>query len=352
MTFRVVHVGTGNVGKEALRAILRRPEFELVGHYVSTPAKVGRDSGELIGEPTAGVRATGDWAELVDLEADCLTYFGEAMGRENESILDLVPFLERGTNAVTFSGFQLAYPPVVPEKLRGPITAACEKGNSTCFFTGIDPGWATTDMAIAALAVANRVDCVRLMELGWWGDYSSEESMKDYWGFGQDPDYRPLLVTGGAMEQIWAPTMYQIAEVLGLEVEGFETTYDTEVADTDTQVGFGVIPAGKNVVVHFEFRALSGGKPFAIVEHNDVVARNAGSQWAQPFGPRDMSYRVEVEGDPSFTVELNFNYADGLKISAMPPINAVPAVCAAPAGLLGPLDIPRYWPQMKQIPRG
>ena len=32
MSYRIVHVGTGNVGKEALRAILRRPDLELVGH--------------------------------------------------------------------------------------------------------------------------------------------------------------------------------------------------------------------------------------------------------------------------------------------------------------------------------
>jgi hypothetical protein len=29
--------------------------------------------------------------------------------------------------------------------------------------------------------------------------------------------------------------------------------------------------------------------------------------------------------------------------AAMPALNAVPAVCAAEPGLLGPLDVPRYW---------
>jgi hypothetical protein len=55
-----------------------------------------------------------------------------------------------------------------------------------------------------------------------------------------------------------------------------------------------------------------------------------------------MSYRVEIEGDPSFTVEMNFGRG-GQTLSAMPAINCIPAVCAAPAGLLGPLDVPRYW---------
>jgi 2,4-diaminopentanoate dehydrogenase len=344
MTLRVVHAGTGNVGSEALRAILRNDQLELVGHYVSSPEKVGRDSGELVGVAPVGVRATGSWDEVVALDADCLSYFGEAMGRERAAILDLVPFLERGTNVVTFSGFVLAHPATVPGDLGAIIGDACNRGESTCFFTGIDPGWATSDLAIAALAAADRVDCVRVMELGWWGDYSSEESMTEYFGFGKQPGFQPLLVTGGFLEQMWAPTLHQLAEVLGREIEAFEVVFDTDVAPVDTKVGFGVIPAGRIVVVHFELRALSGGTPFAIVEHTDCVARDVGKQWPQPHGPDDLSYRIEVEGRPSFSVELNMGFADGLVVSAMPPINAIPAVCAAPPGLLGPLDVPRYWP--------
>jgi hypothetical protein len=344
MTIRVVHAGTGNVGREALRAILQRDDLELVGHYVSSPEKIGRDAGELVGEAKVGVRATGSWDELVELGADCLSYFGEAMGREREAILDLVPFLERGTNAVTFSGFVLAHPPTVPEDLRTIVTEACRRGDSSCYFTGIDPGWATSDLAIAALAAAGRVDCVRVMELGWWGDYSSEESMTEYFGFGKEPGFQPLLVTGGFLEQMWAPTLHQLAEVLGREIDGFDLTFDTDVAAVDTKVGFGVIPAGRNVVVHFELRALSAGRPFAIVEHTDCVARDVGGQWPQPHGPNDLSYRIEIEGRPSFSVELNMDFANGLLVSAMPPVNAIPAVCAAGPGLLGPLDVPRYWP--------
>jgi hypothetical protein len=344
MTRRVVHAGTGNVGSEALRAILRRPDLELVGHYVSSPDKVGRDSGELIGEAPAGVRATGRWDELVDLEADCLSYFGEAMGREREAILDLVPFLERGTNVVTFSGFALAYPPTAPADTGPIVVAACEKGGSTCHFTGIDPGWATTDLAVAALAAADRVDCIRVMELGWWGAYTSEESMTEYFGFGQDPSYEPLLVTGGFIEQMWAPTLHQLADVLGRQIDGFEVAFETDVTDVPTQVGYGVIEAGRNVVVHFELRALSEGRPFAIVEHTDCVARDVGAQWPQPFGPADLSYRIEIDGDPAFTLEMNMDFAHAVRASAMPPVNAIPAVCAARPGLLGPLDLPRYVP--------
>ena len=94
MSIKVVHCGTGNIGAVALRAILEQPGLELVGHYVSTPSKAGRDSGELVGAARAGVKATNDWSELVDLGADCLTYFGNSIGREAEAVSDLLPFLE------------------------------------------------------------------------------------------------------------------------------------------------------------------------------------------------------------------------------------------------------------------
>jgi hypothetical protein len=80
-----------------------------------------------------------------------------------------------------------------------------------------------------------------------------------------------------------------------------------------------------------------------VVEHNDLVGRGVGKQWKLPFGPKDVSYRIEIEGDPSFTVEMNFDFEPGLTVSAMPVVHSVPAVCESEPGLLGPIDVPRYW---------
>ena len=61
MAIRVVHIGTGNVGRLALAELIENPAFELTGLVVSTPAKVGKDAGELAGLHTStGVTATDD----------------------------------------------------------------------------------------------------------------------------------------------------------------------------------------------------------------------------------------------------------------------------------------------------
>ena len=56
---RVIQWGTGHAGRPALRAIIRRPDLELVGVHAHAADKVGRDAAELCGldEPT-GVVAT------------------------------------------------------------------------------------------------------------------------------------------------------------------------------------------------------------------------------------------------------------------------------------------------------
>ncbi|PRC45189.1 dihydrodipicolinate reductase, partial [Mycobacterium sp. ITM-2017-0098] len=58
---RVVQFSTGNVGKHSLRAIIGRPDLELVGVHAANPDKIGRDAAELCGmsEPT-GIVATDD----------------------------------------------------------------------------------------------------------------------------------------------------------------------------------------------------------------------------------------------------------------------------------------------------
>ena len=74
MTLRVVQWATGNIGTYALRSVIEHPQLDLAGVYVYTPAKAGRDAGELCGLDPVGVAATRDIEVIVDLGADCVLY--------------------------------------------------------------------------------------------------------------------------------------------------------------------------------------------------------------------------------------------------------------------------------------
>ena len=46
MTYRVIQWASGNVGTKSVQAVLDNPELELVGMYVHSPAKDGKDVGD------------------------------------------------------------------------------------------------------------------------------------------------------------------------------------------------------------------------------------------------------------------------------------------------------------------
>src|SRR5258705_6446008 len=109
--YRVAHVGTGYTGSIALRQVLRSPQLELVGHLVHSAEKAGRDSGELVGGPAAGVSATDSLDEFLALDADCVTYFAAVTGRDPDDIVDqLCGFLASGKNVVAPSYPALFHP--------------------------------------------------------------------------------------------------------------------------------------------------------------------------------------------------------------------------------------------------
>src|SRR5260370_35616161 len=99
---RVIQWGTGNAGRPALRAIIRRPDLELVGVHVHAPEKVGRDAADLCGLDTpTGVVATADLDALLAPDADCGSYMVQGETPIREPIEYLAPALAAGTDAVT-----------------------------------------------------------------------------------------------------------------------------------------------------------------------------------------------------------------------------------------------------------
>ena len=55
--YRVIQWGTGRVGMPTLRGILERQDFELVGLYVSSAAKEGRDAGDAAAQSSQAARS-------------------------------------------------------------------------------------------------------------------------------------------------------------------------------------------------------------------------------------------------------------------------------------------------------
>ncbi len=345
---RVVQWGTGNAGKPALRAIIRRPELELVGVHANAPEKVGRDAAELCGldEPT-GVLATNDIDALLASDVDCVSYMVQGEIRIRETIDELCRTLTSGKNVVNTSLVFLVYPDFMPDRFRKPLEAACVEGGSTLFTSGLDPGWSGDVIPLALACACERVDSVRVTEMMDYSTYEDPGFTGVFFGFGRPLDYKAPLVAPGAVSGGWGGMIHMVADALGWKVDELREEHERLPAPETFDTAMGAIEKGTCAGVRFEVQGIVDGRPAVVAAHVNRLRADIGPAWPALSNERS-GYRVEISGSPSYTCEIepigdhgDHNEA-GILGTAMRMVNAIPAVCAAPPGLVSPLDLPLF----------
>jgi 2,4-diaminopentanoate dehydrogenase len=336
-------VGTGYTGALALRQILRSPRLELAGHLVHSLDKVGRDSGELVGVAPAGVRASDDFADFVALQADCVTYFPPVSGRADEVLDQLSAILASGTNVVTPSYFGLFHPPSLPDDARERLQAACRRGESSLFATGIAPGFASEVLAVQAASMSDSPTKVLIEERIPCGAYRVPGFFAAL-GFGRTPEQDADLFPAGAMTGHVAPSLRLLADGLGWALDDVREHRDVAVADRHYSFDAGEIAPGTIASVRMRFDGIVAGRPRLTFSSIWSMPDEAVEDW-QPAIPAGSATRrltrVTVDGDPPVQVDFALNGGDlpGSAATVARVLNAIPAVCAAQPGILSSLDL-------------
>ena len=142
MAIKVAQFGTGYVGAFALKTIIERSDLELTGVWVSNPAKVGKDAGELASLATkTGILATNSIDDIIASAPRVICSAAGGDGREAEMTDLHCRFLEAGIDVVSTSIVGMIDPAEYTdrqnvEKLR----VAALRGGSTYYTSGIEPG--------------------------------------------------------------------------------------------------------------------------------------------------------------------------------------------------------------------
>ena len=335
MPYRVVQWSTGNVGRHALAGIHAHPDLELVGVYVSNPDKVGHDAGELAGlVSTFGVAATSDVDALLALKPDCIVHTAMADDRIFEALQDLERFLAAGINVVSSSPVMLQYP-APDDPLAAPVIAAAEKAGVSIFVNGVDPGFANDALPLVLSGVSERIEEVRCSEVLNYATYNQPMVLFGIMGFGGSMDEVPFILTPGVLTMAWGSVVRQIAAGLGVTLTDVTEWHEREAAPEDFDVDAGTVKAGTTAAMHFEVRGMVGDRAVVVLEHVTRLRDDLGATWPQPAGQG--CYRVEIKGEPNYTLDLQLMGTDGdhntagLKATAMRLVNAVPAVVAVTA---------------------
>lgn len=347
-TLRVVEWSTGTVGRHAIAGILARPELDLVGVWVSSDAKAGKDAGELAGLDAIGVTATTDKEALFALKPDVIVHTAMTDDRPFEVLDDFVEMLERGINVVSSGPVFLQWPQgVLPDDLLERLEAAGRKGNASIHVNGIDPGFANDVLPLVMTSLSQRIDHVRVSEIADYSTYYQEFVNRELYGFGKPMDSEtPYLFSPGILSLAWGSVVRIIAAGLGLTLdEPLEESVAFAAAEHDIDAVSGFIAKGTRGAVRFQVIGKVGGVERVVLDH---VTRNHPDQrpdWPTP--PTGAGcYRVDITGEP--VMRLDFTHhgengdhnVSGMIVTAMRLVNAVEAVVAAPPGLVTALDLP------------
>ena len=345
---RIVIWGTGFVGKMVIAEIVKHPLFELVGVGVSNPDKVGRDVGEVCGlGANLGLTATDDVDALIALKPDALVHYGPTAAHAEENIALITRFLRAGIDVCSTAMTPWVWPTMHlnPPNWIEPITEACELGESSCFTTGIDPGFANDLFPMTLMGLCSEVRTVRASELldytNYTGDYEREM------GIGRPPEKKAMLETPDILVFAWGGTIPMMAHAAGIMLDEITTTYDKWVTPTERKSAKGVIPAGNVAAVRFTINGVYQGETRIQLEHVNRIGDDAAPDW--PTGNQNDVYRVDIEGTPSIFQETAFRFTDGSGRDAaaagclstgLRALNAVPAVNDQSPGWVTALDLP------------
>jgi 4-hydroxy-tetrahydrodipicolinate reductase len=344
---RVFQVAAGNVGSEMLRRIQRHPDLELVGLHCYSPDKVGRDAGEIVGLDPIGVMATGTVDEIIEAEPDCVTFHGVFPDVDlYERVLEACINIVTTADWITGHHRDANHPHPSGRKESEVIEAACRRGGSTFYGTGMNPGLAQILTIVHSTDVAD-IEHVLCLESV---DVSCHHSV-DTWaevGFGrsvEDPAVPGMLEK---YTRVFEDAVRLMADCLRLELNEVRFEYELGGCTKDVDLGWYQLPKGSLGGCYLRYVGTVAGVP-RIEMHLEWQM----TPFTDPHWDIQGCYITKIEGDPCIYSKhmifpkpgTDFSSPEafasvGMTITGLPALDAIRAVVAAEPGCVTSADLP------------
>jgi 2,4-diaminopentanoate dehydrogenase len=337
--YRVIVWSPSNLGSACIREILRLRDFELAGVLGYSEGKNGRDIGDLLGLPPAGVKVTTDKEAIYATAADCVIYTGAPPFDAATMEQDVISLLESGKNVVSATAF--FYPMFHGAAYVEKFEAACRKGGVSLHGTGENGGFMLERLATTLTALTNTVERVKLQESVYVGNIPA--ATLGLYGFGLDPK-EALEGPVNAIFKRWMfveSVSFACMALYGRAPERIDHTPIYQPSREDIAAESITIPRGRTQFVRHVFDAILDGKPRVTIELLWYVRRED-APFREEGGAHD-KWKIEIEGKPASlrmtlealaSVDRNEETRPSYYVTSSVLLQAVPVVCAAPPGFV------------------
>jgi len=335
-TYRVIQWATGNIGTRSLRTVIEHPRMQLVGLYVSSPEKVGKDAGALCGLAPVGIAATNSVDSIVALDADCVLYMRQGIDYD-----EVCRLLASGKNIVTTRG-EFHHPRSMDPAVRRRVEEACQAGKASIYSTGASPGFITEAFSLPLLSLERRLDCLTIDEFANLSRRDSPDMIFNILGYGAVPgvfDQHKL----DYVHHDFSGTLSQIADAIGLPFDSTEVKGEMATARSEARIAAGRIEKGRVAALRITVTGVRKGKPLLRFRANWYCTENINADWEL----EETGWRVRVEGDTPLDIRIRFpvpleDYPLVMPgLTAHRAVNAVITVCEAEPGIRTTVDLPQ-----------
>ena len=176
----------------------------------------------------------------------------------------------------------------------------------------------------------------------------SPDMLFNLMGFGHSVhEFPPGRFSFGAYS--FGPSMRLVAEAVGLPLDSVTATGEVAVTPEKLTIAAGTLDAGTVAGQRMIITGTHAGRPLVTFTATWYCTEALDPVWTVPGWD---GWRVRVDGDAPLDVDIRFAIPAGRMGEMTPgytanrPVNAVPYVCAAPAGIRTTVDLPQIIPAL------
>jgi 2,4-diaminopentanoate dehydrogenase len=318
--------GTGKIGSCIVTACLDSADVEVVAAATTTPGKVGKDLGEVVGTGALGVKVESELDSLLERrDVDLVFYCG--LGDPAHVADYLGRIVDAGKDAITLTG--LVHPKTaLGEGEAEKLERRAIQGGGRIVGAGWNPGFILDVLPVAIADSAVRIDLVsaeRVAEMRDWGRGVHEEC-----GLG-----RPAAEAKDSPNNPLHESVALIGDALSLRLDRIKNTYEPYVSQKDRDYAGMHVAEGTIAGFHKRSRGFVGNQVrveiemygiFCIDPEEDAVVEGA---------------TARVDGDVSVATSLTGDwFGDSYPVTAFRAVRSVRPLGTLAPGLYRPDQLP------------